>query len=80
MRPIRYMVMMNLAGLHDCIYELKWNNDLNEYWDIPRDMSYSSKNEREIKQFIFNTRAEARTFLNGAKALQAHILDFMGKK
>jgi hypothetical protein len=70
-----YMVQMNLAGLHNCVYEMTYNPELKSYWDKSDNIECSDKSKFEggITQLVFKTREDALKALDGAQMVARMI-------
>jgi hypothetical protein len=73
MNNVRYVVKMNLAGLHRCIYtcrkskKTEWRD--NKYWDKTGNVDCGDKHESidGLVKLVFKNKKEAEAALLGAK-------------
>jgi len=67
-KPI-YMIVMNLAGLHNKIYELHWDKETELYWDKDGGWESDGKDTTEdgISNLVFKNKHDAQCALRGAR-------------
>lgn len=69
-KETKYMVQINLAGLHTTIYKMQENEDgdliNNEYDMIIMKKDLANLNKEGINRKLFNTKKEAELFIQGA--------------
>lgn len=86
-KTVYYAVIMNMSGLHDGLYRLKWDDNLEGFWDKPRDMGIdlkeikkitkSSKGRRGLKWLIYDTKAQAQAVRDALETYRDHLKELM---
>lgn len=87
-KTIYYAVVMNMSGLHNGIYRLKWDDDLEGFWDMRRDfgldlkdfkriVTRSGKQRDGLKWLIYETKEEARTVWDALNIYRNHLKELM---
>ena len=74
---VYYAIRMNLSGLHDRIYKLKYDDELEEWCDIRGDFWWGPKQRNGYghKVFTFDTEKEAKTAHKVVEAYRKHIIE-----
>lgn len=86
-KTIYYAVVMNMSGLHDGIYRLKWNDESEGFWDMRRDFGLDLKDIKRIvkggkqshglKWLVYETRAEAKAVHDALDVYREHLKELM---
>ena len=84
---VYYAVVMNMSGLHDGLYRLKWYDELEGFWDKYRDMGIdlkeikkitkSSKGRFGLKWLIYDTKAQAQAVRDALETYRDHLKALM---
>lgn len=84
---IYYAIMINLTGLHNGLYRLKWDDHLDGFWDKRRDNGIDLKDIKKIAKgikqdvgyiwLIYETKAEAQVIHDALSIYRNHLKELM---
>lgn len=85
---IYYAIMINLMGLHNGLYRLKWDDYLEGFWDKKRDNGIDLKAIKRLARgakqnatgyiwLIYETKAEAQVVHDALSTYRDHLKDLM---